>query len=373
MKLDMCAPCLFGLEGPLSGELKRMGMEQVHAENGRVRFSGTQWDLAKANIRLRFGERVLIELGTFPAESFDMLFEGVRALPWEELIPGNGAFPVKGHCLDSRLESVPSCQKIIKKAVVSRMSQHYGIEWFREDGETYQIQFAIMKDRAHLYLDTSGAGLHKRGYRPGNSPAPLRETLASALVDLARYRGRGEFCDPFCGSGTIAIEAALAAKGRAPGLNRAFSAEKWGCFDPRIWRQARQEARDREFNGEYVVLASDIDPGAVLSAQENARRAGVGDIVRFSVADAAKFDRGTDDGVIVTNPPYGERLMEKRSAEALYRDFGQALRALGENDGWRKYILTSHTEFERAFGRQADRRRKLYNGMLKCELYMYFR
>ena len=373
MKLEMCSPCLFGLEGPLASELRRMKMENVRAENGRVYFSGTERELAKANIRLRFGERVLIELGAFPARTFDELFEGVKALPWERFIPRNGAFPVKGHCLDSRLESVPSCQKIVKKAVVDRLSEWYDISWFREDGDTYQIQFSIMKDTAYLYLDTSGAGLHKRGYRPAHVAAPLRETLASAMVDLAHYRGRGDFCDPFCGSGTIAIEAALAARGRAPGLNRAFSAEKWRCFDPRIWQEAREEARAREFDGDYRIYASDIDPEAVEIAKKNARRAGVDDIIEFSVADAAKFDRRTDDGVIVTNPPYGERLMENQSAEALYKQFGDALRALGGGgDGWKKYILSSHTEFERGFGRTADKKRKLYNGMIKCELYMYF-
>ena len=372
VKLEMCSPCLFGLEGPLASELRRMKMENVRAENGRVCFSGTERELAKANIRLRFGERVLIELGAFPARTFDELFEGVKALPWERFIPRNGAFPVKGHCLDSRLESVPACQKIIKKAVVDRLSEWYDINWFREDGDIYQIQFSVMKDTAYLYLDTSGAGLHKRGYRPAHVAAPLRETLASAMVDLARYRGRGDFCDPFCGSGTIAIEAALAAKGRAPGLNRSFSAEKWRCFDPRIWQEAREEARAREFSGDYRIYASDIDPEAVEIAEKNARRAGVDDIIRFSVADAAKFDRGTDEGVIVTNPPYGERLMEKQSAEALYKQFGDALRALGSGDGWKKYILSSHTEFERGFGRTADKKRKLYNGMIKCELYMYF-
>ena len=372
VKLEMCSPCLFGLEGPLASELRRMKMENVRAENGRVCFSGTERELAKANIRLRFGERVLIELGAFPARTFDELFEGVKALPWERFIPRNGAFPVKGHCLDSRLESVPACQKIIKKAVVDRLSEWYDINWFREDGDTYQIQFSVMKDTAYLYLDTSGAGLHKRGYRPAHVAAPLRETLASAMVDLARYRGRGDFCDPFCGSGTIAIEAALAAKGRAPGLNRSFSAEKWRCFDPRIWQEAREEARAHEFSGDYRIYASDIDPEAVEIAKKNARRAGVDDIIRFSVADAAKFDRGTDEGVIVTNPPYGERLMEKQSAEALYKQFGDALRALGSGDGWKKYILSSHTEFERGFGRTADKKRKLYNGMIKCELYMYF-
>lgn len=371
MKLNMCVPCLFGLEGPLAAELRRMGMDNVRSENGRVHFDGTEEDIAKANIRLRFGERVLIELGSFPASSFDELFEGVKALPWERFIPKNGAFPVKGHSLDSKLVSIPSCQSIVKKAIVSRLTDWYDITWFKEDGALYQVQFSIMKDTAHLYLDTSGAGLHKRGYRPAQVQAPLRETLASAMVDLSGYRGKGDFCDPFCGSGTIAIEAALAAKGRAPGINRSFSAENWRCFDKKIWDTARQEAREREYSGEYHIFASDIDPKAVAIARKNAERAGVTDLIEFSVADAREFSRLTENGVIVTNPPYGERLMEKKSAEELYKAFGTALKSLPGEDNWKKYIISSHPDFERGFGKQADKKRKLYNGMIKCELYIY--
>ncbi len=373
MKLTFCVPCLFGVEGPLANELRRMGMDGVEAENGRVRFSGTEEDMARANLGLRFGERVLIELGSFPAETFDMLFEGVKALPWERFIPRNGAFPVKGHSLDSRLQSVPACQSIVKKAVVSRLSEWYDINWFKEDGPTFQVQFALRKDTAWLYLDTSGAGLHKRGYRPGHLEAPLRETLAAVMVGLARYRGKGDFCDPFCGSGTIPIEAALAAKGRAPGLFRSFVSENWKCFDPKIWENARQAARDQEYQGDYRIYASDIDPKCIELAKKNAARAGVEELIDFSVADARSFARVTEGGVLVTNPPYGERLMEKQSAEELYRDFGNALRALGEGDRWKKYILSSHPDFERGFGKPADKKRKLYNGMIKCELYMYLR
>ena len=368
MTYTYCVPCLFGLEGPVGDELRRMGMEEVHPENGRVRFSGDEAALARANIGLRCGERVLIELGSFPAESFDQLFEGVRTLEWERLIPRNGAFPVKGHSLNSALHSVPDCQKIIKKAVAARLGVHYGVAWLPEDGEIYQIQFAIMKDMATLYLDTSGAGLHKRGYRPAAVAAPLRETLAAAMVGFARYRGRDEFCDPFCGSGTIAIEAALMAKNRAPGLMRSFSAEKWPVIPRSVWREARAAAMSREFSGDYHISAWDIDPKAVELSRQNARRAGVESLISFRCGDARHFDRETERGVIVTNPPYGERLLEKREAEALYRDFGHALAG---RENWKLYILSSHTEFERAFGKRADKKRKLYNGMIKCELYMY--
>lgn len=368
MNITYCVPCLFGLEGPLGDELRRMGMEQVAPENGRVRFVGDETAMAKANIGIRFGERVLIELARFEATTFDALFEGVKALPWEQFIPKDGAFPVKGHSLNSTLHSIPDCQKIIKKAVVERLRKTYRQNWFEETGALYQIQFAIMKDLVSIYLDTTGAGLHKRGYRPAHVAAPLRETLAAAMVQFARYRGRGDFCDPFCGSGTIAIEAALAAKNRAPGMQRRFAAERWDWVETAWFREAQLEAKSKEFSGDYHIFASDIDPKAVAMARQNAKRAGVEDVITFAVADAMQFDQPTSGGVLVTNPPYGERLMEKREAEALYRGFGAALR---QCENWKQYILSSHTEFERTFGRTADKKRKLYNGMIKCELYMY--
>ena len=368
MTFNMCVPCLLGLEGPIADELRRMKIDDVKAENGRVYFRGDQEVCARANINLRIGERVLIELGRFDALSFDELFEKTKALPWEMLIPKNGAFPVKGYSLNSKLFSVSDCQKIIKKAVAERLKTVYGLEWFPEDGELYQIQFSIMKDKASLCIDTSGAGLHKRGYRPAHNAAPLKETMAAAMVTLSRYRGRDDFCDPFCGSGTIPIEAALIAKNRAPGLGRSFTAMSWQCFDKRLWEREKEAARSREFNGDYRIFASDIDPHAVELARENAARAGVDDVITFQVADAMKFDRPTERGVIVTNPPYGERIMEKREAEELYAGFGRAWRA---TENWKLYLLSSHTEFERTFGQTADKKRKLYNGMIKCDLFMY--
>ena len=367
-RLRLCAPCLFGLEGPLGNELRHMGMDSVAPENGRVLFETDEYGLARANIRSRFAERILLELGSFPARSFEELFEGVRALPFEDWLPRDAVFPVKGWSLESKLHSVPDCQSIIKKAAAVRMGRAYGLERMPETGELYQIQFSIMKDEARIYLDTTGTGLHKRGYRPAQVAAPLRETLAAALVDIAGYRGRGEFCDPFCGSGTIAIEAALAAKGRAPGLNRGFAAEKWRALPRDIWREEREAARAREFSGEYRIFGSDIDPKAVEISRANAERAGVADIVEFSVADAREFSRTTERGVIVTNPPYGERLMEKREAERLYTDFGKAFSRV---KGWDLCLLSSHTEFERCFGALAGKRRRLYNGMIRCELYIY--
>lgn len=370
MNLRFCAPCHFGLEGLVADELRRLGMPDVKTENGRVRFSGTEAELAKACIWLRCAERVLVEVGSFTATTFDELFEGVKALPLEDYIPKNAAFPVKGYSIGSKLFSVSDCQSIIKKAAVTRLSQKYGISWFPEDGETVQMQFSIMDDVCTLYLDATGEGLHKRGYRPAHVAAPLSETLAAGMVILSRYRGRDDFADPFCGSGTLPIEAALIAKNRAPGLNRAFAAEKWSVLNKNVWKLAREEAPEREFSGEYRIFGSDVDPEAVKISNENAKRAGVGQYIEFSQADAAKFDRKTERGVIVTNPPYGERLMEKREAEALYTAFGQAYFA---SENWKLFILSSHTEFERTFGGSADKKRKLYNGMIKCDLYMYLR
>lgn len=368
MKLTFCAPCLFGLEGPLGNELRHMDMENVAPENGRVYFTGDESAAARANLRSRFAERILIVLGRFPARTFDELFEGVRALPWENFIPADGAFPVKGWALESALHSVPDCQKIVKKAVVERLKSVYGISWFSEEGVQFPIQFAIMKDEAALYLDTSGVGLHKRGYRPAQVAAPLRETLAAAIVDIARYRGRGDFCDPFCGSGTIAIEAALAALNRAPGLNREFAAESWRCLPKGIWTAERNAARSREFSGDYHIFASDIDSRAVALARENARRAGVERYIEFSVADAREFSRSTAGGTLCTNPPYGERLLEKEAAVELMRAFGKTMRA---TENWKTYVISSLENFENVYGKRADKRRRLYNGMIPCQLYMY--
>ena len=362
-------PTLFGLEGVCADEARRLGLPEVRAENGRVQCTGSEADLSRLNLNIRTGERVLLTLGTFPARDFDALFEGVRALPWERFIPRDGQFPVKGHCLNSALRSVPACQSIVKKAIAARLGGRYGLNTLPETGALYQVQFAIMGDEAALFLDTSGPGLHKRGYRAQGVAAPLRETLAAGLVILSRYKGRDPLCDPFCGSGTIPIEAALIAKNRAPGLNRSFSAQKWSWLDRELWLSAADEAMDHEFDGSYEIWGGDVDPEAVALARHNAQLAEVEDIVRFDVDDATRFHWGGLHGRVVTNPPYGERVMERREAEELYRAFGKAWDKLPE--GWKLYLLSSHTEFERTFGKRADKKRKLYNGMLKCDLFMY--
>ena len=368
-KLTFVIPTLLGVEGLTANELRRMNMEGVRVENGRVFCQGGPQDIARLNLQLRTGERVLILLGTFPAQTFEDLFQGTRALPWDNFIPKDGAFPVKGFSLNSALHSIPACQSIVKKAVATRLGQVYHQETLPENGALYQIQFSIMKDVASLMLDTSGAGLYKRGYRAVGVAAPLRETLAAAMVLLSGYRWRDPFCDPFCGSGTIAIEAALIAKNRAPGLNRTFAAQKWAWLPSQVWVDGAGEAMDLEFDGDYDIWGGDIDPSAVRIAQDNAVKADVEDLVHFEVADARSFSRQELYGRIVTNPPYGERLMEKQEAEGLYRDFGRA--AEGLPSGWRINLLSSHTEFERTFGRKADKKRKLYNGMIKCDLFQY--
>ena len=369
MSYQLCVPCVFGVEGITASELKRLSMENVLTENGRVLFSGTKEDIARANINLRTGERVLLVAGTCGAKTFDMLFEGVKAMPWEEYIPMDGNFPVKGYSLNSALHSIPDCQKIIKKAIVERLKLRHKISWFAESGPKYQVRFAIMNDVASLYIDTSGTGLHKRGYRPVGNAAPLKETLAAAMVNIARYRGREAFCDPFCGSGTIPIEAALAALNRAPGLGRGFISQTWSWMDKKIWENAKDEARDKEFKGTYDIWGGDIDPECIEISKANAKRAGVDKHIRCEVSDACSFHRSAPGGMVVSNPPYGERVMEHREAERLYKEFGKAVREL---EDWKLYLLSSHPEFERTFGKTANKKRKLYNGMLKCDLFMYY-
>ncbi len=369
MDLTLCVPCLFGLEGLVADELKYMGCKNVRSETGRVLADGDERDLVRMNLWLRTGERVYVLMGEFPAPTFDALFEGTKALAWEKLIDFRGQFPVKASSLDSALKSIPDCQRIVKKAAATRLGNAYRAERLPETGCIYPIRLSLMKDRASLYLDTSGVSLHKRGWRQNSNLAPLRETLAAAMVKLSRYKGREAVLDPFCGSGTIAIEAALAARNRAPGLNRSFIAEKWVSLPEGLWREEREEARSREYPGPYRVFASDIDPAALELAKRNAQLAGVAEDITFSLADALERPLPEDRGILLTNPPYGDRLLDAAQAEALYRGMGKAWR--GAKD-WRFYVLTSSLDFEKSFGRRAAKRRKLYNGSIPCQLYMYF-
>ena len=370
-KIDFCAPCLFGLEGVLAKELKELEIENVRAENGRVLFSGDYNTLARANLSLRTAERVCIVLGSFTATTFDRLFEGTKALPFENFIGKSNAFPVTGWSLESKLFSLRDCQKIIKKAAVTRLSEKYHISWFEETGATVQIRFSVFKDRVPVMLYSSGAALHKRGYRANSAGAPIKETLAAAMVMLSRPYSDSVLYDPFCGSGTILIEGALMAASIPPGLKRRFAAESWGSVKPSAFKDEREKAREKiNRDIEFKAVGSDIDPAAVELTLENARKAGVEDFVFASVQDISDFSPQTKKGIIVTNPPYGERLLDIDRAQEIYRIMGTRFE---KKYGYRYSVISPDEDFERLFGRSADKRRKLYNGMLKCQLYMYFR
>ena len=367
-QMQMIVPCLFGLEGLAGDELRRLDMENVRVEDRRVLFTGDENALAKANICLRTGERVMVVLAQFTAKTFEELFQGVLHANLEDYIPADGQFPVKGHCLNSQLMSVSDCQAIIKKAASRRLGEKYGVSWLPETGVKFQLHFTILNDQVTLSLDTSGNGLHKRGYRAIGNDAPLHETLAAGMVQLTKYRGREFFWDPFCGSGTIAIEAALIAKNRAPGLNRSFAAENYPWMPKQAWEQAKAEAKDKEFNGQYRIMGSDSDPACVSLSFANARKAGVADCVTFKDGDATKMSLPAESGIIVSNPPYGERMLEQNDARRLYSALGRHLKFAND---WKKFIITSEPEFEHYFGKRADKKRKFYNGKIKCDLYMY--
>ena len=366
--LQFAAPCLFGLEGIAGDELRRLNVENVRVEDRRVLFTGDANTLAKANICLRTAERVHIVLAQFEAKTFEELFQGVYHANLEDFIPKDGQFPVKGKCLDSQLMSESDCQAIIKKAASRRLGEKYGVSWLPETGVKFQLQFLILKNQVSLYLDTSGAGLHKRGYRAVGNEAPLRETLAAGMIQLTKYRGRDFVWDPFCGSGTIPIEAALIAKNRAPGLNRQFAAQSYPWVPASAWEQAKAEAKDREFKGDYRILGSDNDPMCVSLSMANARKAGVADCITFKDGDATKLSLPAESGIIICNPPYGQRMMEQSSAQRLYAAMGRHWKFANE---WKKYIITSEPEFEHYFGRRADKKRKFYNGKIQCNYYMF--
>lgn len=372
MKLKLTATCLFGLEKLLGEEIDALGFKRLETMDGRVFFEGDPCDVARANIGLRCAEHVYIELGSFSAFTFTDLFEGTKALPWEDFVGKYDAFPVKGHAIKSKLFSVPDCQSIVKKAIVERLSKHYKTSWFTENsGVKYQIEFFIFKDVAHLMIDTSGAPLHKRGYRPEAGVAPIRETLAAAIALTARPREDTLLWDPFCGSGTLAIEGAMIATGRAPGLLRSFAAESFPAFPARLWKEAREEARAKIFtDSKFEAFASDIDESMLDVVYENALRAGVEEHIRIFEADARSIKKPDRRGTIICNPPYGERLMSESEVESLYAAIGKNFATF---EPWQVYVITSCDHFERLYDRRADKTRRLYNGMIPCTLYQFFK
>lgn len=370
MKFQLVATCLFGLEHLLGEEIDKLGYERVSTINGRVTFVGDEEAVALSNVFLRYAERVFIKLGSFKATSFEELFEGTRALPWSTFISKNDAFPVKGHSIKSQLFSIPDCQAIIKKAIVRSMSEVYGISVFPEDGVKYQIEFFILNDEATLMIDTSGEPLHKRGYRREANAAPIRETLAAAIAATSRPREDVLMWDPMCGSGTIAIEAAMQMRNIAPGMRRHFSAEKFPFIPERIWRDAKEEALEGITPSNFEVYASDIDEECVKLTKDNAYRAGVLNSIKVFKQDARRISAPGRRGTIVTNPPYGERIGTLPEVERLYRDIGVHFRSLAP---WQVYVITSHEGFERFYGKRADKVKKLYNGMIPCYLYQFFK
>ena len=370
MTLKYVATCLFGLEHMLGEEIDALGYKRINTIDGRVVFEGDENAVARCNIGLKFAERVFFLVGECHASSFEQLFEGTRSLEWENFIGERDEFPVKGHSIKSTLFSIPDCQKIVKKAVVERLKSKYNTPWFAEDGTKYQIEFFILKDEAMLMIDTSGAALHKRGYRPGTLDAPLRETLAAALVELSRPREDVLFWDPFCGSGTIAIEAAMKMKNIAPGLCRSFAAEQFDLIPKSAWKDARDEAKSAVRDTDFEAYASDINPECVAFAKECVKRAGVIGTVKAFERNALEISTGGRRGTIVCNPPYGERMFTMAETENLYRKMGAHFRTL---EPWQVYVITSHEGFERLYGRRADKVRKLYNGMIPCYYYQFFK
>jgi putative N6-adenine-specific DNA methylase len=368
LSLHLVATCALGLEAVVSRELTNLGISDARAENGQVHFQGGPEELCRANMWLRSADRVWLRLGEFPAATFEELFQGTKALPWAEVLPREARFPVDGHVHASLLTSLPAVQRTVKKAVVECLQQRYQTAWLEETGPTFPIRAFLVRDRCALMLDTSGSGLHRRGYHTMNAPAPLRETLAAALVLLSYWRADRPLVDPFCGSGTIPIEAAMIALRRAPGLQRAFAAENWPLVGRKAWQEARREA-DEAFDRETTlqILGSDVDPEVLALARIHLRQSGLeGRGIHFQRQDIADFHEDREYGVLVTNPPYGERMLERRQAEDLYATLG---RVVADLPTWSVYVLSSHPDFARHFRRSISRRRKLYNGMIPCTLH----
>ena len=369
-KIELIATAAFGLEALVAREVRNLGYEDVTVENGRVTFRADLSAICRSNLWLRTADRVLVKIGEFKALTFDELFEKTKALPWHEWIPQDGVFPVDGKSIRSKLYSVPDCQAIVKKAVVEKLKQKHNVEWFQETGARYRIEVALLNDIATLTLDTSGDGLHKRGYRTLSNKAPLKETLAAGLIQLSYWNHERVLIDPMCGSGTIPIEAAMIGKNIAPGMNRNFTAEDWGIIPKALWREARKETHDlAKYDRRLRIYGSDID-GEVLSlARFHIEEAGLEEDIHVQKLPLTELKSRFDYGCVICNPPYGERLGEKKEVEELYKNMGKVFGAMVT---WSHYIITSHPEFELFYGKKADKKRKLYNGRIECNYYQYY-
>jgi putative N6-adenine-specific DNA methylase len=370
-KINLIATSSFGVEAIVAGELRKLGYKDMNVKDGKVTFEAPVSAICRANLWLRCADRVFLKMGEFEAETFDQLFEGTKAIAWERWIPKDAAFPVTGSCIRSKLMSISDCQSIIKKAVVERLKLRYRLNIFPETGQRYKIVFWILKDQVILAIDTSGDGLHKRGYRRLTTAAPLKETLASALLYISRWNEEKPLIDPFCGSGTIPIEAALMGLNIAPGINRSFDAMNWPEIDSKFWNESVEEARDliRRVTG-LKIYGYDMDAGAVETCRFHAKEAGVGEMLHFQVRDMKQTSSRFEYGIVVTNPPYGDRLGNKNENALLYRDMSKAFRTNLRT--WSYYIISSDIDFERHFGEKANRKRKLYNGGIMCYLYQYY-
>lgn len=369
-KFELIATAAFGLESVVAREVMNLGYAEQKVENGRVIFRGDELAICRSNIWLRTADRVLLKMGQFEARTFEELFQQTKALPWPELLPENACFPVEGKSVKSTLFSVSDCQAIVKKAIVEKMKEKYKKQWFEETGPRYRVEVALLKDTATLTVDTSGAGLHKRGYRKLVGQAPLKETLASALIYLSRWSAERPLIDPFCGSGTIPIEAALLGLNLAPGLKREFAAEKWPNIPRHYWEKARAEALDLIKKDISLEIAGfDIDDEALSLARYHAREAGVDRHIHFQRRSVAELQSKKRYGYIICNPPYGERLEEVKAVERLYKEMAQVFKRL---DSWSYFILAAHPRFEHFFGRRADKNRKLFNGRIETHFYQFF-
>ena len=369
-RIELIATSAFGLEAIVSRELSALGYNEQVVEDGRVAFMGDALAICRTNLWLRSADRVLVKVGAIPARDFGELFDGSVALPWDRYLPVDAKFPVTGKSVRSLITAVPSVQGVTKKSIAESLKRTHQRHWFQENGPEFPVEVSLLRDTATFSIDTSGDGLHKRGYRDFAGAAPLKETLAAALVQLSYWHPERTLWDPFCGSGTIPIEAALIGRNRAPGLGRTFLAETWPWIPRELWKQARDEARELEKPGlQAQIQATDINPKMIAAATKSARGAGVTGDINFRELDVLELKSSREYGVIICNPPYGERLGDHESAEAIYDDMSDAFEPLKT---WSVYVMTSHPGFERCFRRRADRRRKLYNGRIECTYYQFY-